>query len=425
MSLHNKPNLRRLQAPRLLFAALALMGPVVLAQPPLETEEANAPWQEPAFDGQTRAPEMNAGVTFQAIVIADGLEFPWAVEFLPDERFLVTERPGRLRIVEPDGTVSAPLAGLPAIQFSRQGGVLDVALDPDFANNNLVYLSFSEATGSDASHTALARGRLVTGANPKLDEVEVIYRQSPSVVSPFHFGSRIVFAADGTVLMIQGERGAAQYREQSQQLDSLLGKLVRINTDGSVPADNPFVATPGARGEIWSYGHRNSSAMAFRPGTDELWVIEHGARGGDEINIIERGANYGWPDAAYGVEYQSGQAIGEGLTTSPGSVQPIYYWDPVIAPGGMGFYQGELIPEWQGSLFVTGLNSMYLARLTLDGQRVIGEERLLEDWQVRWRDVAEGPDGALYLTTDPCGNGRECTDEQRLSGKLIKLVPAD
>lgn len=424
MSLHDKPFPLPVKAPRLLLASLVLMAGAVSAQLPLETGAANAPAQEPAFEGQTRAPELAANVAFKTTVVADGLEFPWAVEFLPGGQFLVTERPGRLRLIRPDGTVSAPLAGLPAIQFSRQGGLMDIALDPDFANNSLVYLSFSEAAEDGASHTALARGRLVMGGNPRLEDVDVIYRQSPSVVSPFHFGSRIVFAADGTLLMIQGERGASQFREQAQQLDSLLGKLIRIHTDGSVPADNPFVGRPDARGEIWSYGHRNSSAMAFRPGTGELWMIEHGTRGGDEINIIERGADYGWPDAAYGIEYQ-GQAIGEGNTTSPGSVQPIYYWDPVIAPGGMGFYQGELFPEWQGSLFVTGLNSLYVARLTLDGQRVIGEERLLEDWQVRWRDVTEGPDGALYLTTDPCGNGRDCTDEQRQSGQLIRLDPAD
>lgn len=403
---------------------LALMcGPVVSQPAALETQPANAPMQTPAFDGQTRAPGVTTDVQFDVVTIAQGLELPWAVEFLPDGEFLVTERPGRLRIVRADGSLSAPLEGLPAIDYTRQGGLMDVVLDPDFASNQMIYFSFSEKGEGDTNHTALASARLVTGVQPRLENTQVIYRQAPSLPSAFHFGSRLVFAPDNTLLMTQGERGAMPFRAQAQQLDSLLGKVIRIHRDGSIPADNPFVTQDNARGEIWSYGHRNSSAMAYRPGTQELWMVEHGTRGGDELNLIKRGANYGWPDAAYGIEYQ-GQAIGEGTTAVAGTEQPVYYWDPVIAPGGMAFYAGDLFPKWRDSLFVTGLNSLYVARLTLDGQRVVGEERLLSDQQVRWRDVAQGPDGALYLTTDPCGNGRTCTPEELKSGKLVKLVPA-
>lgn len=408
---------------RFAIALLIWSGGTLAQAPNPENQAPNAESQQPAFSGQTRAPESAVEQAFELVTIAGGLEFPWAVEFLPDGSFLVTERPGRLRVIAADGSMSDPLQGLPAIDYSRQGGLMDVALDPDFASNQTIFFSFSESADGNANHTALARARLVLGSQPRLEDTQVIYRQQPSTPSPFHFGSRIVFAADKTLLMIQGERGADQYRPQAQALDSLLGKLVRLNRDGSIPTDNPFAGQAGARGEIWSYGHRNSSALAFRPGTDELWEVEHGTRGGDEINIIERGGNYGWPDAAYGIEYM-GQPIAEGATTAPGTIQPVYYWDPVIAPGGMAFYNGDLFPDWKGSLFVTGLNSRYVARLTLDGQRIVGEERLLEDVDTRWRDIAQGPDGAIYLTTDPCGNGGRCSEAERSAGRLIKLVPA-
>jgi glucose/arabinose dehydrogenase len=305
---------------------------------------------------------------------------------------LVTERPGRLRIVEASGRISPPLAGVPQVQASGQGGLLDVALDPDFDENRLIYLSYAEP-GEGGAGTAVARGRLTdTGLN----EVQVIYRQQPKVTGGNHFGSRLVFAPDGRLFVTQGER--FWHRAQAQNLLSLLGKIVRIEPDGSIPDDNPFVGRSDARPEIWSYGHRNVQAAAIQPETGRLWTVEHGARGGDEINTPTPGKNYGWPVIAYGREY-SGEKIGEG-TSKPGLEQPVYYWDPSIAPSGMTFYTGDKFPAWKGNLFVAALKFQLLARLEVEGNRVVKEERLLEGMDERIRDVVQGPDGYLYLLTD-------------------------
>jgi len=338
----------------------------------------------------TPAP-VNGAVHVQTI--ARGLEHPWGLAFLPDGRMLVTERPGRVRIVERDGLLSEPLTGVPRVQAGGQGGLLDVALDPHFADNRLVYLAYAEPGEGGTAGTSVARGWLGEG---RLDDVQVIYQQQPKVKGTNHFGSRLVFAPDGTLFVTQGDRYS--YRDRAQELADGIGKLVRINPDGSVPRDNPFVGRAGARPEIWSYGHRNVQSAAIHPDTGQLWTVEHGARGGDELNRPEAGKNYGWPVITYGVDY-SGAKIGEG-TAKPGMEQPVYYWDPVIAPSGMTFYTGEAFPGWQGSILIGSLQPGLLVRLTLDDGRVSGEERYLGDLGERIRDVRQGPDGLLYLLTD-------------------------
>jgi glucose/arabinose dehydrogenase len=373
----------------------------------------NAPDQRPAFPGQTRAPERKAGVAFDVVTVASGLENPWGMTFLPDGRMLVTERPGRLRVVSLDGTVSDPVAGLPAVDARGQGGLLDVELGPDFATTRLIYWSFSEPHEDGTNNTAAARGVFVDGATPRVENVEVIYHQVPSMNSRLHFGSRLVFARDGTLFITQGDRSITPGRMQAQNLDVLIGKVARVNPDGSIPDDNPFVGTEGARPEIFSIGHRNIQGATLHPETGELWEVEHGTRGGDELNVVRKGRDYGWPTIAYGIEYRGG-AITGGITAKEGMEQPVYYWDPVIAPGGMTFYTGDLFPAWKGSLFIGGLGSQALVRLDMEGERVTGEERLLTDLQPereRIRDVQQGPEGAVYLLTD------------NAAGRLLKLVP--
>lgn len=341
----------------------------------------------------------------RAETVARGLEHPWALAFLPDGRLLVTERPGRLRIVGMDGRVSEPLAGVPQVSARGQGGLLDVALDPRFAENRLVYLSYAEPGERGTAGTAAARARL--GDN-RLENVQVIYRQHPKVSGTAHFGSRLVFARDGTLFITQGDR--YNEKKQAQDLSSGIGKIVRINPDGSVPRDNPFVNRRGARPEIWSYGHRNVQAAALDPESGQLWTVEHGARGGDELNNPQAGKNYGWPVITYGVDY-SGMKIGEG-TAKPGMEQPVYYWDPVIAPSGMTFYTGDVFRSWKGSAFVGSLTPGLLVRLTLQNGRVTLEERYLADLRERIRDVQQGPDGLLYLVTDSS------------DGRVLRVTPA-
>ena len=372
----------------------------------LETRAPNAITQKPAFEGQTRAPFRTASVAFETRVIAKGLEHPWSVALLPDDRFLITEKPGRLRIAMRDGTLSAPIAGVPTVDARDQGGLLDVILDPEFATNQVIFLSYSEPRDG-GNGTAVARARL---AGDHLEDVRVIWRMTPTLDSTKHFGSRLVIAPDGKLFITTGERSILEGRHQAQKLDSAFGKLIRIERDGSVPKDNPFVGQAGALPEIWTYGHRNIQSAALHPGTGQLWLIEHGARGGDELNLIERGKDYGWPTIAYGIEYK-GDAIGEGMTAKSGLEQPRYYWDPVIAPSGMAFHTGDAFPAWKDSVFVGALAGKHLARLTLDGTRVVGEERLLAD-RARVRDVRVGPDGTVYVLTDED------------NGELLQLVPS-
>jgi aldose sugar dehydrogenase len=349
--------------------------------------------QEPLPGPALRSPTPQAvAAPIRVDTIATGLEHPWGLAFLPDGRILVTERPGRLRIVDRNGTLSEPLAGVPAVAARGQGGLLDVAIDPRFADNRLVYLSYAEPADDGTSGTAVARGRL---GDARLENVQVIYRQTPKVRSNMHFGSRLVFDREGRLFITQGDR--YNQRPRVQDLSTTIGKVVRINADGSVPRDNPFVSRQGARPEIWSYGHRNVQAAALHPQTGQLWTVEHGARGGDELNHPEAGKNYGWPVITYGIDY-SGVRIGEG-TQREGMEQPVYYWDPVIAPSGMTFYTGDAFPAWRGSAFVGSLQPGALVRLIIDNGRVTREERYLGDIG-RVRDVQQGPDGMLYLITD-------------------------
>lgn len=377
---------------------------------PVETAPPNAPNQKPAFPGQTRAPEQKLNVAFDMVTVAEGLNRPWGIAFLPDGNILVTERPGTLRVVSAEGKLSEPVAGLPKVDPRGQGGLLGVAIDPDYANNQLIYWSYAEPRVKEMNNTAVARGKLVLGAKPKVEKVQVIFHQTPALKSTLHFGSRLVFWKDGTLFVTTGDRSITEGRMQSQLKDGLLGKVVRINPDGSIPKDNPFVGEKGVRPEIWSIGHRNIQGATLHPQTGELWTIEHGARGGDELNIPRKGKDYGWPTITYGIEYQGGPITGD-ITAKEGMEQPVYYWDPVIAPGGMTFYTGSLFPEWKNSLFIGGLGSTHLVRLSLDGEKVVGEERLLTDLKERLRDVVQGPDGALYLVTD------------NKDGRLLKLVP--
>lgn len=373
----------------------------------------NGTGQTPALAGQTRAPERKTNVAYDTVTVAEGLQNPWGLAFLPDGRLLVTERPGRLRIVSATGVLSEPVAGLPGVDAHGQGGLLDVALDPAFATNRVIYWSYAEPRDGDVNNSAVAKGVLVDGPTPRVDGVQVIFHQSPSLKSPLHFGSRLIFGRDGTLFITLGDRSITEGRMQAQRMDGLLGKVVRIKTDGTIPADNPFVGRDGVPAEMWSLGHRNIQSATLHPDTGELWEVEHGTRGGDEINIARKGKDYGWPTIAYGIEYRGG-AITGGITAKDGMEQPLYYWDPVIAPSGMVFYTGDLFPAWKGSLFIGGLATTNLVRLTIKDERVVDEERLLTELQPkreRIRDVRQGPDGALYLLTD------------NASGRILKIVP--
>jgi len=339
-----------------------------------------------------------AGLSLRVKTFASGLVHPWSLAFLPDGRMLVTERPGRLRLVSPDGALSAPLAGVPAVDAKGQGGLLDVALHPDFARNGLIYLSYAEADGG-VNGTAIARGRLMEDGAPGLSELKVIFRQFPKVDGRNHYGSRLVFDRSGYLWATLGERQTDENRKRAQDLGTHFGKVIRLKDDGSVPDDNPFVGQPGAQPEIWSYGHRNPQGMAIHPDTGVVWTHEHGPRGGDALNTPRRGGNYGWPIATYGREY-SGAAIFTGDHYPQQFVEPLYFWTPSIAPSGMAFYTGDAIPKWRGSLLIGALAGERLVRLEMDGDRVMREEHLLRDLGMRIRDVRVAPDGKVYLLTD-------------------------
>ncbi|GLR13887.1 hypothetical protein GCM10007907_26770 [Chitinimonas prasina] len=341
-----------------------------------------------------QAAPMQVAPKLQAVTVARGLEHPWGLAFLPDGRMLVSERPGRLRLVARDGAVSAPLKGVPAVFASGQGGLLDVVLHPAFATNQWVYLVYAEPDPQQANlaGTAVARGKLV---GEQLLGVQVLFRQQPKVAGGNHFGARLAFAHDGRFFLAMGERFQ---RDRAQNPMEHLGKVVRLHDDGRVPADNPFVGRPGYQPELWSLGHRNVQGAAIHPQTGQLWTAEHGAQGGDEINTPKAGRNYGWPVITYGRNYGGGK-IGEGMAKE-GMEQPQYYWDPSIAPSGMAFYTGNRYPGWRGSLLVGALRGQHVARLSLDGERVVAEEKLLMDLGRRVRDVRQGPDGWVYLLTD-------------------------
>ena len=339
--------------------------------------------------------------------VARNLENPWGLAFLPDNRMLVTERPGRLRITDANGNLSEPLQGVPRVAARGQGGLLDVAIDPNFAQNRLVYLSFAEDRGEGRAGTSVARGRL-NADGTTLEAVQIIFRQEPAHTGPNHWGSRLVFDRDGNLFVTLGDR--FDLRAQAQNPANHLGKIVHIKPDGGAAPGNPFLNREDAKPEIWSLGHRNLQSAALHPTTGELWTVEHGARGGDEVNIPQKGRNYGWPVISYGVDY-SGAKIGEG-TKKAGLEQPVYYWDPSIAPSGMAFYTGDKFPAWRGSILVGALAGKLVSRLETNGNRVTGEERMLQQLGERIRDVRQGPDGLVYLLTDS------------RNGRILRMKPA-
>ncbi len=375
---------------------------------PVQTGAPNVPEFSPAFPEQTRAPEVLSATRLQVTEVASGFNKPWAIAFLPDGRMLVTEKPtGNLFLVTPEGQRSAPVQGLPAVDGRGQGGLMDVELGPDFAQSGLIYWSYYEPR-SGGNGLAVARGRLVEGTPSRVDALEVIFRMQPTLDSTAHAGGRLVFATDGKLFVTLGDRSVQAGRVQAQSPDSHFGKVVRINPDGSVPSDNPLVGTAGARPEIWSLGHRNILSADLDP-QGRLWIVEMGPQGGDELNLVQRGKDYGWPTIGYGEEY--GGAPAHDATQAPGMEQPVYYWDPVIAPSGLTVYSGDLFPEWKGNFFIGGLAAGALVRLVLDQDKVIAEEWLLRDRGERIREVVQGPEGALYLLTDSA------------DGKLLRLTP--
>ncbi len=339
--------------------------------------------------------------------VAAGLENPWGLAFLPDGRMLVSERAGRLRIVSGDGKLGAPLGGLPRIAARGQGGLLDVALDPNFRENRMIYISYAEPRDNGGAATAVTRAQL-NAADTALVGAQTIFSQQPAGNTGRHFGSRLVFGRDGNLFVTTGDRGNMEMSAQDPA--GHIGKVIRIRPDGTAPTDNPFAGEAGKRAEIWSTGHRNAQGAALHPETGVLWTIEHGARGGDEVNIVRKGLNYGWPVITYGIDY-SGRRIGEGQA-KPGLEQPAHFWDPSIAPSGAAFYTGERFRGWKGSLFTGALAGQMLVRLTLDGTKITGEERLLQGLNERIRDVRQGPDGFIYLLTD------------NASGRILRVRPA-
>jgi len=339
--------------------------------------------------------------------VAKGLENPWGMQFLPDGRLLVTERPGRMRIVSKDGKLSKPIAGVPEVAFYGQGGLLDVLLAPDFDKTGNIYFAYGEPREGDKNATSVARAKLVLDDDSgHLEDVKVIFRQEPAMKSKFHFGSRLVWAPDGTLFITTGDRN--HLKDEAQNPANTVGKVVRINPDGSIPDDNPKLE--GWAPEVWSIGHRNIQGAALRPETGELFTLEHGPRGGDELNLTEKGKNYGWPVITYGINYD-GSTITD-LKEKEGLEQPVYYWVPSIATSGLAFYDGDLFPEWKGNVFVGGLGGERVERLVLDGNKVVAAEVLLNNRGDRIRDVRQGPDGALWLLTD------------HKDGEVLRVVPA-
>ena len=392
------------------MAALAVAAPAVEAQvgcSPLETREANGAGQRPAFTGQTRACGPKTTVPYEVMVVAKGLDRPWAVEPLPDGNLLVTEKAGRMRVVSARGEIGAPIGGVPKVDSRGQGGLLDVALSPGFASDRTVFWSFSEPRDG-GNGTAVARG-VLSADRRNLEQVRVIFRAMPTYSGTLHFGSRLAFGRDGMLYVTLGDRSDAPMREHAQRLDSHMGKVLRIKPEGGAADGNPFAGKAGALPEIFSLGHRNIQAAAF-DGQGRLWEVEHGTRGGDELNRIEAGKNYGWPLQAFGIEY-GGSAIRGSVTQREGMESPVYYWDPVIAPSGAQFYSGDAFPAWRGNLFIGALREQRLVRLVLENDRVVGEEHLLADRGQRIRDVRQGPEGALYVVTD------------QPNGELWKVLP--
>ena len=364
--------------------------------PPVETQRPNTNYG-PAFEGQTRVAGVKTITPYKVTILTEDLFSPWAVTPLPDGRLIITEKAGTMRIATTTGELSNPITGFPEVDNRNQGGLLDVAPAPDFETSRMLYFTFAEKT-AQGSLTAVGKGKL-TADEKQIESFEVVYRAVPYYDNGMHFGGRIVFDGNGNIFLSTGERSDLQTRPKAQLLDNGYGKVIHITYGGQPVAGNPFVNTEGALPEIYSYGHRNAQGLAIHPVTQELWLSEMGPRGGDEINLIKPGRNYGWATITYGIEY-SGEKIGEGITQKERMEQPVYYWDPVISPSGITFYNSNAIPEWQNNLFIGSLSGKHIARIVLKNNRVIGEERLLADENQRFRDVSEGKDGALYAVTD-------------------------
>ena len=397
----------RLKPASIALTSLLVVGPDAGLAQDFNSAPPNARNQDSAFEGQTRAPVIADDVQLAREPIADGLEHPWGMDQLPDGSWLVTERPGRMRIVSPDGSLSDPINGLPEVDARRQGGLLDVTVSDDFAETRRVWWSFSEPRGGGRNATAVATG-LLSEDGSTMTDVAVIFQQQPAWASSAHFGSRLVFDESGALFVTTGDRSLPEPRQLAQDVSSHLGKVLRIDPMGGPAEGNPDI--PGGLPEIWSYGHRNLQSAALGP-DGALWTVEHGPRGGDELNRPEPGLNYGWPVITYGQDY-SGRPIGQGITARDGMEQPLYYWDPVIAPSGMAFYDGAMFPDWQGSVLIGALVGQALVRLELDGTQVTGEARYLQG-QGRVRDVDVAQDGAVMILTDAD------------NGALIRLTPAD
>lgn len=364
--------------------------------PPVETRKPDTDYK-PAFEGQTRIPGMKTHTDYTADALTSSLKNPWGITALSENRFLITQNEGNMVIVTKDGKISDRIMGIPKVNSKGQGGLLGLTLDNDFENNRMVYWVFSEKT-KKGNLTAVAKGKL-SDDESKFEEVKVIYRAEPAFNSNLHYGGRILMDKDGNLFVSTGERSDLETRPQAQELNSALGKILYITADGEAVKGNPFENDKGSLPEIWSYGHRNVQGLAFHPETGELWESEFGPKGGDEINLIKAGKNYGWPTIGYGLEY-SGKTIGDGLTEKEGMEQPVYYWDPVLSPSGISFYSGNNIPEWENNLFAGGLNGSHIARLKIEDNKVVGEERLLEEEKQRFRDITQGKDGDLYTITD-------------------------
>lgn len=364
--------------------------------PPVETKAPNSSYA-PAFAGQTRAAGVKTETALDIKVLTRGLSKPWGIICLPDGRLLITEKEGNLRIAKADGSLSTAITGLPTVDARGQGGLLDVVADPDFGNNRMLYWTFSEPV-ADGNLTAVAKGRL-SNDEKTVEGAQVIFRATPAHNSTLHFGGRILFDKTGNLFVSTGERSDLETRPLAQGLKAGLGKILHLTKDGQPVAGNPFQNNSAALPQVYAYGHRNVQGLALHPENGELWETEFGPLGGDEINRIEAGKNYGWPIITYGLEY-SGEKVGNGLTQKEGLEQPVYYWDPVVSPSGMIFYSGKMIPEWKHNLLIGCLSGQHIARIVLSGNKVAGEERLLSDEGERFRDLAEGLDGALYAVTD-------------------------
>ena len=362
---------------------------------PVETKDANTDYK-PANNNQTRVAGVKTKTSYKVDKIAEKLGLPWAIIPMPDGRLLVTEKRGSMQILDANGTLVKKITGFPEVDASGQGGMLDVALDPNFSKNKMIYWSFSEKSGN-GNLMAVAKGEL-NEAESKVNNPTVIFRATPALKSSLHYGSRLLFDKDGNLFISTGERSIMEGRKQAQLLSSGLGKIFKITKDGKPAPGNPFINQKDAMPEIFAYGIRNAQSLDIHPVTGELWEAEFGPRGGDEVNIIKSGKNYGWPTITYGIEYGGGK-VGEGIQQKEGMEQPVYYWDPVLSPSGMAFYKGNTIPEWKNNLFIGGLNSMHIARLVIENNKVVGEERLLEDKKERFRDVAYF-NGMLYAVTD-------------------------